>query len=544
MTYCLHPQCAKPRNQSGAKFCQHCGVKLLLREHYRALEPIGQGGFGKTFLAVDEDRLKTRCVIKQFLPQEQGTKNAEKAAELFHREAVRLDELGQHSQIPALLSHFEQDGFQYLVQEFIDGDNLAGELANYGCFNEAKIRDLLLDLVPLLEFVHAKGVIHRDIKPENIIRRHQDKRLVLVDFGAAKVWSATALVERGTIIGSPEYMAPEQLDSRATFASDIYSLGVTCLHLLTQMSPFELRDNQQDCWVWRDYLPQPISEQMAEILDKMVARATNQRYESANKVWQDLTTTVNSIYYTIDSLTPDSKRLVFQQIFDVDAAGATPIEVMAGEVYQFLETTAKADLKRDNLTEWQIICLWRQHILEIVEKINVDQEYQKDKEGFLEELRGLGKDEMLGEKMRHIVKDISVLVYNALDDKEKEEFWEKVIEDLRNNQVNVAAEVMKKAGIKGILFGTAGVSGLMASIVSRIILVRLTKGLLAGVLLNLIGRHAFGRVAVGVLGGPIGLGINLALAAGGVIHGVSSYRKEKRKAKFIQGIFAIYLLAS
>ncbi|HIK09751.1 MAG TPA: protein kinase [Oscillatoriaceae cyanobacterium M33_DOE_052] len=544
MTYCLHPQCTKPRNQSGAKFCQHCGAKLLLREHYRALEPIGQGGFGKTFLAVDEDRLKTRCVIKQFLPQELGTKNAQKAAELFHREAVRLDELGQHSQIPALLSHFEQDGFQYLVQEFIDGQNLAVELVNDGCFTEAKIRQLLLDLLPLLQFVHEKGVIHRDIKPENIIRRQGDKRLVLVDFGAAKVWSATALVEKGTIIGSPEYMAPEQLDSRATFASDIYSLGVTCLHLLTQMPPFELRDNQEDCWVWRDYLPQAITEQMAEILDQMVERPTNKRYQSATEVWQDLTTTVNSIYYTIDALTPDSKRLVGQQIFDVEVAMATPVEVMTGEIYQFLETTAKLELKRDNITEWQIICLWRKQILEIVEKLEIDPDYQKEKEGFLDELRELGKDDRLRDKMRCIVKNISILVYNALDATEKEEFWEKVIEDLRNNQINVAADTMKKAGIKGILFGTAGVSGLMAAIVSRIILVKLTKGLLTGVLLNLIGRHAFGRVAVGVLGGPIGLGINLALAAGGVIHGVSSYRKEKRKAKFIQGIFAIYLLAS
>ena len=380
MTYCLHPQCAKPRNQSGAKFCQHCGVKLLLREHYRALEPIGQGGFGKTFLAVDEDRLKTRCVIKQFLPQELGTKNAQKAAELFQREAVRLDELGQHSQIPALLSHFEQDGFQYLVQEFIDGENLAVELANDGCFTEGKIRQLLLDLLPLLQFVHEKGVIHRDIKPENIIRRQGDKRLVLVDFGAAKVCSATALVEKGTIIGSPEYMAPEQLDSRATFASDIYSLGVTCLHLLTQMPPFELRDNQEYCWVWRDYLPQAITEQMAEILDKMVERATNKRYQSAAEVWQDLTTTVNSIYYTIDALNSDSQRLVCQQIFDGDVAINMPGEVMPGEIYQFLEATAKLELKRDNITEWQMICLWRKQILEIVEKLEIDREYQKDKE--------------------------------------------------------------------------------------------------------------------------------------------------------------------
>ena len=167
---------------------------------YRAIKPIGQGGFGRTFLAVDEDKpSKPRCVIKQFFPQAQGTNNSQKAAELFEEEAVRLDDLGKHPQIPELLANFTQDERQYLVQEFIDGQNLAQALATEGSFNETQIRSLLSSLLPVLDFIHSHNIIHRDIKPENIIRRH-DGQVVLVDFGAAKFATGTALARTGTVI--------------------------------------------------------------------------------------------------------------------------------------------------------------------------------------------------------------------------------------------------------------------------------------------------------------------------------------------------------
>ncbi|HBY75616.1 MAG TPA: serine/threonine protein kinase, partial [Cyanobacteria bacterium UBA11148] len=126
MSYCLNLTCHNPQNQNGTKFCQSCGAKILLGDRYQPIQQIGQGGFGRTFLAVDEYKpSKPRCVIKQFFPQIQGNKNAKKVAELFEQEAVRLDELGKHSQIPELLAHFEEDNCQYLVQEFIEGQNLA-----------------------------------------------------------------------------------------------------------------------------------------------------------------------------------------------------------------------------------------------------------------------------------------------------------------------------------------------------------------------------------------------------------------------------------
>ncbi|MEA5575573.1 serine/threonine-protein kinase [Anabaena sp. UHCC 0451] len=289
MSYCLNPHCSKPENPDNVKFCQTCGTKLFLKERYRATKPIGQGGFGRTFLAVDEDKpSKPPCVIKQFYPQAQGTNTVQKAIELFNQEAVQLDELGQHSQIPALLAYCTQDDRQYLVQEFIDGLNLAQELANRGAFNEIQIRQLLNDLLIVLQYCHDKQVIHRDIKPENIIRRSSDNKLVIVDFGAAKSATSAALNRTGTSIGSPEYVAPEQMRGRAIFASDIYSLGVTCINLLTGRSPFDSYDTHNAAWVWRQNLKSPVSSDLGNIINKMVETIPSQRYQTTDAVLKDL----------------------------------------------------------------------------------------------------------------------------------------------------------------------------------------------------------------------------------------------------------------
>ncbi|MEH2359131.1 protein kinase domain-containing protein [Nostoc sp.] len=289
MSYCLNPHCPKPENPNDVKFCRTCGSKLLLKERYRAIKPIGQGGFGKTFLAVDEDKpSKPRCVIKQFYPQAQGTNTLAKAVELFNQEAVQLDELGKHPQIPELLAYFTQEDRQYLVQEFIDGQNLAQELAHQGAFSETQIWQLLNDLLSVLQFCHARHVIHRDIKPENIILRQSDRKLVLVDFGAAKSAIGAALNQTGTSIGSPEYVAPEQMRGRAIFASDIYSLGATCINLLTVRSPFDSYDTNNGTWVWQQYLQTPISNQLSHILNKMLESIPIRRYQTVDEVLKDL----------------------------------------------------------------------------------------------------------------------------------------------------------------------------------------------------------------------------------------------------------------
>lgn len=262
---------------------------MRLSDRYRAIKPIGHGGFGKTFLAVDEYRpSRPKCVIKQFCPDQLEAHRLVKAQELFHQEAVRLEHLGHHPQIPYLLAHFTQSPYHYLVQSYVDGQNLAQEMAQSGVFSESQIYDLLTSLLPVLQFVHDCQVIHRDIKPANIVRRQQDQELVLVDFGASKLVSDAALYQTGTVIGSAGYAAPEQAGGKAVFASDLYSLGVTCVHLLTNVPPFDLYSFTDGAWVWRDFLPAPISSELGQVLDRLLQPAISQRFPSADAVLESL----------------------------------------------------------------------------------------------------------------------------------------------------------------------------------------------------------------------------------------------------------------
>lgn len=294
MTYCINPDCAQPHNPDHLELCHTCGTKLIpkLRGRYRIVQPLGQGGFGKTFLAIDEDRLGTRCVIKQFSPQLKGTKALDKAVQLFEQEAVRLHELGEHPHIPTLLAYFEQEQRLYLVQQFIEGSTLAQELEQHGAFNEQKIREVLVRLLPILKFVHDRHVIHRDITPANIIRRKIDGRLVLIDFGIAKVLTETTSAQPGTKIGTEGYAPVEQLrNGKAYPASDLYSLGATCLYLLTQVKPEELYDPLSGKWLWRDQLELRgggMSDRIGQILDRMLKDLVNERYQTADEAMHDL----------------------------------------------------------------------------------------------------------------------------------------------------------------------------------------------------------------------------------------------------------------
>ena len=293
MSYCLNPSCSQPQNPPQSNFCRNCGIRLRLRDRYLAVEPIGQGGFGRTFKAIDEDKpSKPFCVIKQFFPQMEGTTATQKAGELFTQEASALEQLN-YPNIPKLLAYFiNPDGRQYLVQEFIDGRNLKVELENQGAFSTTQIQELLRSILPTLNYLHQLGFIHRDIKPENIIRRTDNGQLYLVDFGAAKIATAASSENRsqlqGTTIGTPEFMAPEQGWGRAFLSSDLYSLGVTCLNLLTGVSPFNLFDDNLSQWNWQDKVASPIDPQLAAIIDKLIQPRPIDRYLNAQVVIDDL----------------------------------------------------------------------------------------------------------------------------------------------------------------------------------------------------------------------------------------------------------------
>ncbi|NMG08497.1 bifunctional serine/threonine-protein kinase/formylglycine-generating enzyme family protein [Brasilonema sp. UFV-L1] len=304
MRICQNPNCSNPFNLNSNRFCTSCGQSNfgnLLRNRYHVLRLLGEGGFSRTYAAQDVDRLDTPCVIKQFFPQVQGTSERTKAAELFKEEAKRLYELGEnHWQIPRLLAYFEQGSSLYLVQEFIQGQTLLQELQQQP-FSEEKIRELLADLLPVIQFIHERNVIHRDIKPENIIRRESDNKLVLIDFGGAKQVTQTSLSRQATVLYTIGYAPSEQMAGFACQASDLYALGVTCARLLTQCLPIQnphggqiqdtLYDPMNGKWLWREHLQKKgitIDNDLGEILDKLLKHLAKDRYQSATEVLVDL----------------------------------------------------------------------------------------------------------------------------------------------------------------------------------------------------------------------------------------------------------------
>jgi serine/threonine protein kinase len=318
--YCTHPSCLKPQNSFPSlddadtlktvrqQFCMSCGMPLILEGRYMTTKVLGEGGFGTAYLG--RDRLTPRmrqCAIKQFKPAViMNPEQLNVAQELFHREAEILEQLGsEHAQIPNLFAFFDipapnrmtgvDDRFFYLVQEFIDGENLEQELHRRGKFSEAEILEVLTEMLKILEFVHSYNVIHRDIKPSNIMR-HVQGRLYLLDFGAIKNIAKPG----STIIYSQGYAPPEQFRGQQVFfASDLYALAATCVVLLTNESHENLFDTVRDRWQWENFAQ--VSDLTRDVLNKMLQSAPFDRFQSVQETLAALagTTPISGVPPTV-----------------------------------------------------------------------------------------------------------------------------------------------------------------------------------------------------------------------------------------------------
>ena len=271
------------RQQSGSEIMQ----ETTLAGHYQLVKPLGKGGFGVTFLATDIHLPGTPlCVVKQLKPKANDTSTLEAAKRLFDREAQTLYRLGNHSQIPRLLAHFEQEGEFYLVQEFIEGQPLNQEITTGIQKSEAYVIAFLQEILQVLAFVHRQNVIHRDIKPANLIRRIKDNKIILIDFGAVKeVRSQTSKSHddytQTVVVGSPGYMPNEQMAGTPYFSSDVYAVGMIAIRALTGIHPKDIEiDSQTGELSWRRLAPD-VNPELAEMLDYMVRYDFRDRYPTA-----------------------------------------------------------------------------------------------------------------------------------------------------------------------------------------------------------------------------------------------------------------------
>jgi serine/threonine protein kinase len=258
----------------------------LLRNRYRIQNPLAIGGFGETYVAIDEDYPNQRqVVVKHLKPQSNDPLVLETARRLFNTEAITLAQLGEKTDsIPTLYAYFEENQEFYLVQELIEGQTLTQELGTRK-LSEVETIKIVHEILAILTEVHTKQIVHRDLKPDNIIRRSSDQRLVLIDFGAVKAVRQTILSTSGNAksvgIGTSGYMPTEQAMGFPTAASDIYAVGAIALQCLTGTLPHTLFDNDTLELKWQHLCP--VSDRVASVLTKMLAARQLDRYPTATE---------------------------------------------------------------------------------------------------------------------------------------------------------------------------------------------------------------------------------------------------------------------
>jgi serine/threonine-protein kinase len=364
--YCTRPRCPRPQNYfadlddittlktTQQKYCTTCGMPLLLDGRYVPTKLLGRGGFGAAFLARDRRIPGMRqCVVKQFQPVGNLTSTQLQQAQImFEREADVLAQLGNdHEQIPDLFAFFpvivnssqsgQEDQFFYLVQEYIDGQNLEEELVQQGKFSEHQVLEVLQEILKVLKFVHERGIIHRDIKPSNIMRR-RDGKLFLLDFGAVKQVTNVALgAASSTGIYSMGFAPPEQMAGGQVFpCTDLYALAVTIITLLTNQEAIQLFDAYSNQWKWREQVN--LNPRLADILDKMLLPAANQRFQSAQEVLDALysqplaPTQLNTPSVTLPPQSPKSSNPVVSQPSPTQPAFST-VELLGGAAFSGFE---------------------------------------------------------------------------------------------------------------------------------------------------------------------------------------------------------------
>ena len=277
----------------------------ILNARYCILEQLGQGGFGRTYLAEDISRFNEKCVLKEFAPRCQSSYALAKAQELFEREAEVLYRL-QNVHIPkfrALFRAEHQDQSRlFLTQDYVEGQTYHTIFQNRNQqgigFSQEEIQQLLSQLLPVLEYIHSLGVIHRDISPENIMLRNLDGLAILIDFGSIKdaANKAQYLIEgapkkslslQGTILGKSGYAPPEQIVSGVIYYhSDLYALAATSIVLLAGKEPQELIDAHSFQWHLRGQVH--INHKLGWVLNKMLSPDPDKRFPTATKAMEAL----------------------------------------------------------------------------------------------------------------------------------------------------------------------------------------------------------------------------------------------------------------
>jgi serine/threonine-protein kinase len=250
---------------------------------YRIVQPLGSGGFGTVYLAEDT-WIDKQVALK--VPHRQNLDFGE-----LLREPRLLASLN-HPNIVAVITAEKQDNVFFIVMEYVPGETLEAIIAERGALDLAEALDYTCQIANAVDHAHRQGVIHRDLRPANVFVT--SKGLLKVgDFGTSRFLEIAA--HGTTVIGSPPYMAPEQFEGRAVFASDIYSLGITIYQMLAGVLPNDAPSPADLERLKRGELVTPLRRMnpavptvIEEIVMRAIAAPVTSRYQRAEDLLNDL----------------------------------------------------------------------------------------------------------------------------------------------------------------------------------------------------------------------------------------------------------------
>ena len=253
----------------------------LLDNRYQIINKLHETNLSITSQGKDTKKFNRLCFIKQ-LKTSYDPQLQKQLEQRFQQEGEILERLGNHPQIPDLYSYFSENNQFYLVQEWITGYNLQEKVEKQGKLTASEVKDILIKILPVLQFLQKNQIIHRDIKPSNIIL-NREKLPILIDFGIVKeIYTIVNQKTPYTVlgIGTPGFISPEQKKGQPIHASDIYSLGLTAIYLLTNQLP-------TDQLSWAKDLPN-ISSELSNILSRAIEENLSDRYKTATEMLKEL----------------------------------------------------------------------------------------------------------------------------------------------------------------------------------------------------------------------------------------------------------------
>ncbi len=301
-------------NPPDSKFCGGCGAAFrgghpqpgdIIADRYRVVESIGSGAMGKVYRAEHVQISKVMAIKLLHSELEQNPENVAR----FHREAEAASRLNHPNTVHVFDFGRTKSGSLYLVMEYVDGEDLAKILEEQGPQPFGRVAYLSAQVAGSVADAHAAGIIHRDLKPENIVIQEgrDGERAKVLDFGLAKLFEGTMqtqVTESGTIVGTPYYMSPEQIQGHELDGrSDVYAIGAIMYECVVGKPPFEAPNH---VGILSKHLaeapirpsarsPLPVPAEADEIIMRCLEKDPAERYPSAEDLRQDLIAYLESV---------------------------------------------------------------------------------------------------------------------------------------------------------------------------------------------------------------------------------------------------------